>query len=318
MDKSYREASLQPLESTRSESFIMRDNGDNPIINSPSGSALSKIAYISSYILAVACLAIVIHWINMEKVGGGGLSWTYGESGKIFNWHPLLMITSFVFMTISSIIFRFPMFQKQQDNISMEELSSRRRIFKGIHVVSWVIAFITGGVGTYAVVRSHNDPVSGYVANLYSFHSWIGCAVLGLFVLQFNIGIFFLGIGNISIIQRMLEHMSILSGWNRLKKMVVFYHKKIGVYIYYLFALAILLGILEKETFMGCSYKVEEADLKPYAHWSEIPTACKVSHTLGIMVVCLTFSTGYLLRESSHFNRQTLSNINTEEYSPVV
>mmetsp|Transcript_52356 Transcript_52356/g.157139 ORF Transcript_52356/g.157139 Transcript_52356/m.157139 type:complete len:89 (+) Transcript_52356:768-1034(+) len=74
-------------------------------------------------------------------------------------------------------------------------------------------------------------------------------------------------------------------------------HKFMGPFIYISMAATILLGIQEKEGFIGCHYEVTKPDLFPPAHLSEIPRACKISHSLGIIVLVTTLSTTFALHD---------------------
>lgn len=219
-------------------------------------------ASILSHILAVLAVILVISWI--EKLGG--LSWQKGNSKLVFNWHPLLMILAFCFMTVASLAFRAPY------------KSSSRWTVKLVHGSAWLVAAICATIALIAVFKSHNDPVSGFIANLYSLHSWIGMAVIGLFVLQFLTGFFTFGYK----LERITPAM-------KAKTLVI--HSFVGPFIYIATAATILLGIQEKEGFVKCAYNVDKADLFPLAHIGEIPSVCKVSHSLGIVVLATALCT---------------------------
>lgn len=208
---------------------------------------------LAAHVLALSAVVMVMFWIYLL----GGLSWQYGQSKQVFNWHPLLMIVAFNFMTVASLSFRF------------RELS--RPLLKWTHGMAWVVAASCAVIAIMAVLRSHNDPISGFLANLYSFHSWVGCAVIFLYVIQFAVGIFSLS--------------SVWSSRMNTSRILLF-HKLFGAVIYNGVALTILLGIQEKEKFVGCSYSVSQADVFPWKHFGEIPLACRVSHLLGILVLC--------------------------------
>ena len=231
-------------------------------------------AGIVSHILAVAAVSTVSLWVSDEAMGGGGVSWAEGDAKRVFNWHPVLMVIAFAFMTVSSLAF------------SMQWRSNDRKINKALHAIQWGVAAICAAVGIVAVVRSHNDPVSGFIANLYSLHSWIGVGVILLYVCQFFAGILSFGL-----------NIPTISPAARAKVMNL--HKFLGPIIYIAVACTILLGIQEKEGFVKCSYKVDKADLFPIQHFSEIPRACRISHSLGIIVFAMTLSTSFALHDFS-------------------
>lgn len=228
---------------------------------------LQQWAGIASHILALAGTVLVCMWVSDL----GGVSWKQGESKLVFNWHPVCMIIAFLFMTISALSFRV-------------KWRCNRNVSKILHIVEWTTAGLCMAVGLVAVFKSHNDPVSGYIANLYSLHSWIGIAVLILYTLQFFVGVFSFG-------------MDIQKIDQATKYKIMLLHKFMGPFIYVAVAATILLGIQEKEGFIGCNYEVTEPDLFPAAHLSEIPRACKISHSLGIVILVTTLSTAFALHD---------------------
>ncbi|KAL7563321.1 hypothetical protein ACA910_016678 [Epithemia clementina (nom. ined.)] len=207
-------------------------------------------AMLLAHLLAIATLFMVYRWIYML----GGLSWTKGKVKLVFNWHPLLMTTAFCFMTAASLSFRTPWIS----------LSRTRR--KVIHGLGWFVAAMTMMIALIAVFKSHNDKKSGYIANMYSFHSWLGACVLFVYVLQFLIGGYFFW----------------LSKSPTLKAWVLQCHVVVGPLLYFAVSITILLGIQEKEGFVGCSYEVDEVNIFPEIR--KIPDTCLVSHTLGLLV----------------------------------
>ena len=71
----------------------------------------------------------------------------------------------------------------------------------------------------------------------------------------------------------------------------------VGPMIYLSTAITILLGIQEKERFVGCADKVNKADLFPIQNFYEIPFACRISHSLGIVVLLMTVSTTFAMHD---------------------
>ena len=231
-------------------------------------------AGVLSHILALIAVCVVSLWVSDEAMGGGGVSWADGDAKRVFNWHPVMMVVAFAFMTVSSLSF------------FMRWRSADRKVNKTLHVVQWTIAAICASIGLVAVFKSHNDAASGFIANLYSLHSWIGIAVILLYVAQFLAG----GLSFALNIQRITPS-------TRAKVMNL--HKFFGPTIYIAAAFTILLGIQEKEGFIGCSYKVDQADTFPLKHFSEIPRACKISHSLGIIVFAMALCTTFALYDFS-------------------
>ena len=182
------------------------------------------------------------------------------------------MVVAFVFMTISSLSFR------------MRWKPANRNVTKFLHAMEWSIAGICMIVGLIAVFMSHNDPTSGFIANLYSLHSWIGIIVVIFYSLQFLVGAFSFGC-NIPKLNPLL------------KVRIMLIHRFVGSFIYFAAAITILLGIQEKEGFVNCSYAVTEPDLFPLSNFSKIPTSCKLSHSLGIITLFTALCTTFAMHE---------------------
>mmetsp|Transcript_21500 Transcript_21500/g.32882 ORF Transcript_21500/g.32882 Transcript_21500/m.32882 type:complete len:302 (-) Transcript_21500:16-921(-) len=221
---------------------------------------LQHVASLTAHGLALMSVCVVTYWISLPAVGGGGLSWSKGDAKRVFNWHPLMMVTAYAFMTVASLSFR------TWDNIPR----SNRKAF---HAIAWTVAFMCGLIGLVAVFKSHNDGASGYIANMYSLHSWIGSLVAALFILQFASAHMAIGF--------FPRFMSSL----RLKTQILAVHQYLGPVIYVTTGATIMLGIQEKEGFIGtCAYQVDDADLMPIRHFFEISLECRVSHILGLIV----------------------------------
>ena len=221
-----------------------------------------------AHILAFSSVVLVTLWISNL----GGLSWKPGEAKQVFNWHPLLMIAAFAFMTVAALSFRFPY------NVG------NRAMRKFLHGVAWTVALLSAFIALIAVFKSHNDPQSGYIANLYSLHSWVGIAVIILYLIQFLLGV-------------MSFVWPLPSVTPAMKAKVMSFHRFTGPFVYNCTAATILLGIQEKEGFIGCSYPVTEADLFPPKHLMDIPVSCRISHMLGIVVLLLALFTSFALHD---------------------
>jgi hypothetical protein len=152
-----------------------------------------------------------------------------------------------------------------------------------------------GGRFIGCVFTSHNDGVSGCIANFYSLHSWIGFLVLTMYLVQLLLGIITFGCPTFFGIRS-----------NPFKRMVFMVHYYFGPTIYLGMTATLLLGIQEKEGFIGCAYKVEAAgghpDVRfPFIHILQIPLSCRISHLLGLVIgltgLCTTFALHPIDRE---------------------
>lgn len=231
---------------------------------------IQQYANVGAHGLALASLLVVYWWVSTL----GGLSWKAGAAKQVFNWHPLLMVATFSFMTVASLSFRLP---RRCDNRDLSKL---------VHGISWLVAALAATVGLIAVFASHNDAASGYVANLYSLHSWIGILVILLYVAQFLIAVRAFG--------GPFASLAWSPPW---KALLLQFHVVLGPLIYVLTATTILLGVQEKEGFVGCGYHVDSVDWMPIQHLGKIPPACLVSHLLGFLVLATTLLTGLALAD---------------------
>jgi cytochrome b-561 len=239
---------------------------------------VQRTANVVAHILSFMCVLVVIWWISLL----GGLSFWNGQSSRnkthVFNWHPLLMITAFCFMTVAALAFR-----------SRQRNAIRRVVLKFTHGMAWTVAALCAIVALLAVVQSHNDAtVSGkFIANLYSLHSWIGVGVIIMYMVQFGMGVFTFA----------CPTLSFMSSSPNKKARIMRIHKFMGPFIYNCAAATILLGIEEKEGFIGCSYAVSSPDLFPPRHFLEIPYSCRVSHLLGVLVLAVTLCANLALHQ---------------------
>ena len=158
-----------------------------------------SISTILSLILSPFAIILVSLWVHEL----GGVSWSDGKSKTNFNWHPVMMISAYSLMNVGSLIFRVTNTSSYQASIqpagSTTVVTSpnpkKRGYAKATHAGIWSSSFVLGIIGIIAVFKSHNDELSGYIANLYSLHSWVGVFVLALYTIQFLYGLVVYGFG---------------------------------------------------------------------------------------------------------------------------
>uniref|UniRef100_A0A8C5KN70 Plasma membrane ascorbate-dependent reductase CYBRD1 n=1 Tax=Jaculus jaculus TaxID=51337 RepID=A0A8C5KN70_JACJA len=103
-----------------------------------------------------------------------GLGWD--GSGLEFNWHPVLMVTGFVFIQgIAIIVYRLPWTWKCSKLLM-------KSIHAGLHATATLLAII-------AVVAVFDYHSARAIPHMYSLHSWIGLTVVILYVLQLLLGV---------------------------------------------------------------------------------------------------------------------------------
>jgi len=202
-----------------------------------------------------------------------------------------MMITAYSLMNVGSLIFRVTNTSSYQSSIQpagsttvTSSNTKKRGIAKATHAGIWSSSFVLGIIGIIAVFKSHNDELSGYIANLYSLHSWVGVFVLALYTLQFLYGLVVYGFG--------------IGRNGRLgSSTMMTLHKYSGAWINLLVMTTILLGLQEKEGFINCAYNVDEADLMPIKNYHLIPYSCKLSHGLGLVILSMGMFTSFGLAQ---------------------
>jgi cytochrome b-561 len=256
----------------------------------------------AAYMLSFIAVLLVFWWIHML----GGFSWqTTGHSKQVFNWHPFLMVIAFDFITVATLSFRTNLgnvsvpnsdstAQVHLDHQSQVELHNQQKL---IHGMAWLIAALCAIFALLAVFQSHNDPVSGYSANLYSLHSWMGMMVILFYVIQFGIGFF-----------AFWKPIPYFTTTIR-KQRILQIHKTVGPIIYYTITLTILLGIQEKETFVVCSYPVVDKPdwVFPFSNLSRIPVACRISHVLAFVILFTAICTSMALGQHGDTDDRRIS-----------
>lgn len=200
----------------------------------------------------------------MEESLGG-----FNFKEKLFNYHPVLMVSGFLCsMTMSIITMRFIPFSYKTK--------------KYLHLSFNIASVILVTLGLIAVFVSANykgnNPSGGYYPNLYSLHSFLGLTVLILYTGNFITGLMFYF--NINIKKYYLDYSK--------------YHHFVGFLTFILVTLTIISGISQLFTDLDCGYAVTEPDTNPGNKYSKIPLGCRLGNTAGIltMITCvfLTFS----------------------------
>uniref|UniRef100_A0A8C6VB15 Plasma membrane ascorbate-dependent reductase CYBRD1 n=1 Tax=Naja naja TaxID=35670 RepID=A0A8C6VB15_NAJNA len=125
----------------------------------------------SALLLGLLSVVFALVWVLSYREG---LAWNGGLAE--FNWHPLLIITGFVFIQgIAIIVYRLPWTWKCSKFLM-------KLIHAGLHTIALTLAIIS----LVAVFDFHN---AKEIANMYSLHSWIGLTAVILYALQLVLGI---------------------------------------------------------------------------------------------------------------------------------
>uniref|UniRef100_UPI00398F84EF lysosomal membrane ascorbate-dependent ferrireductase CYB561A3 n=1 Tax=Pristiophorus japonicus TaxID=55135 RepID=UPI00398F84EF len=128
------------------------------------------LVYTLSLLLGLLCVIFVITW---SKGYRGGFAWD--GSAKMFNWHPVCMVTGLVVIYGNAIlVYRLPF-----------TWSSSKLILKLVHATLNLGALSLAVIGLLAAFGFHNKM---HIPNLYSMHSWVGFIAVILFGLQWLLG----------------------------------------------------------------------------------------------------------------------------------
>ncbi|XP_061580452.1 plasma membrane ascorbate-dependent reductase CYBRD1 [Cololabis saira] len=122
---------------------------------------------------AVGFVAIifVLRWVLHFKEG---LAWDGGLAE--FNWHPVLIVTGFIFLQgIAIIVYRLPWTWR-----------CSKLMMKFIHAGLNLAAFIFAIIAMVAVFDFHN---AAKIPNMYSLHSWLGLMAVILYGAQLVLGV---------------------------------------------------------------------------------------------------------------------------------
>ncbi|XP_789514.2 cytochrome b ascorbate-dependent protein 3 [Strongylocentrotus purpuratus] len=154
----------------------------------------------------------------------GGFAWD--GSSQEFNLHPVLMVTSMVFLYgNATMIYRI-----------FTGVNVPRIAVKATHAGALILATIMMSVGLAAVFQNHN---ANGIPNMYSLHSWLGIATVSMFLLQLvlGLGIFLLPFAS-----------------SQLRASYLSSHVFFGIAILSMSAATCLVGIMEKIFFSEIKY----------------------------------------------------------------
>merc|ERR1712241_719465 len=128
------------------------------VYNRPLVQTLSLTVSLIGLILVITTIA----WVGQFK---GGVAFGYTEKGIDFNWHPILMTISLIFLYGNgALIYRV---------IPPRNESHKLKLKLG-HAGTMLLAFILMVIGLQAAFDSHNLAKPSPKPNMYTLHSWVG------------------------------------------------------------------------------------------------------------------------------------------------
>ncbi|GAB2265210.1 hypothetical protein Dimus_000278 [Dionaea muscipula] len=168
------------------------------------------------HVLAVAGAVMVLVWTYHFR---GGTAWESTDKALIFNLHPVITLIGYIILG-------------GEATIAFKAFPLKKEKKKVIHMVLHAVALILGILGIYTAFKFHNE---AGIANLYSFHAWLGMAAIVLYAIQWAYGfvIFFYPGGSAS-----------------LRSVSVPWHVILGMLAYSLAVGAAALGFMEKMTYL--------------------------------------------------------------------
>jgi len=172
-------------------------------------------ALVSVEVVGIAMVVLVSIWTGHCMGGFSGSD----DANLVFNWHPLLMVISLVFLYGNGILVY---------RVARHERKSRLKV---AHAVVMGSATLLAFFGLKAVFDFHSEKE---IPHTYSLHSWLGLMAVSLAVLQWILGLVtFLFPGLAS----------------HLRKALLPVHVFTGLAVFILAAVTALLGITEKAIF---------------------------------------------------------------------
>lgn len=241
-------------------------------VSSAERSQIDPVSFMKSRVVIFAILAVVFailaivfvsFWAqsnNGKDIGYLGHPNAYSSQQEypsgLFAWHPVLMIGG--------------LFSSQVLAASVWTLFGveRKHIATVVHILFQCLGAVSMGLGLYAVLLSESRR-TGYVAQLYStMHSVLGITAIIAFCLNYSLG------SCMAILKRFFPH----SLWRKhidLRNN----HRKLGAMVLVICGMAGVTGIMNKQP-LGVCYPINRSEGS-----SSIPTSCKISIGLGVVLL---------------------------------
>lgn len=145
--------------------------------------------FLTTQVLLHGLITLILYWIiQFRWKDGQGLPFAWRGTGRValekqWNLHPVLMVTGFIYcMGQAMLVYR--------------SCRCCRRIYnKLLHTFFHILAIPCVVLGflaawDYHSLRTDKDGNADPIPHFYSIHSWLGLLTMGLFLLQFLVGVF--------------------------------------------------------------------------------------------------------------------------------
>merc|ERR1712045_76994 len=193
---------------------------------------LFQTASLTVSLIGLTLVITTLAWVGQFK---GGVSFSQTEKGIDFNWHPILMTVSLIFLYGNgALIYRV---------IPPRNESHKLKLKLG-HAGIMLLAFILMVIGLQAAFDRHNlaQPPK---PNMYTLHSWVGLLAALLFGCQWALGFSAFLFPKFS---------------PELRGLLLPFHQYFGSAILVLAAAAALMGHLEKAIWSNKGYPLKNAE----------------------------------------------------------
>jgi len=193
---------------------------------------LFQTAALTVSVIGLTLVITTIAWVGKFK---GGVAFSHTEKGIDFNWHPILMTISLIFLYGNgALIYRV---------IPARNESHKLKLKLG-HAGIMMVAFILMVIGLQAAFDSHNlaNPPK---PNMYTLHSWVGLFAAVLFGCQWTLGFLAFLFPKFS---------------GDIRALLLPFHQYLGSSILVLAAAAALMGHLEKAIWSNKEYSLKNAE----------------------------------------------------------
>ncbi|UXI22409.1 hypothetical protein NH340_JMT08352 [Sarcoptes scabiei] len=170
--------------------------------------------YYLSQTISVLLLILILIWVYNYLNGFG-----FDDPSQTFNYHPMFMFIGFI-LIYSNAILIYRSFRL--------ELKQKLKIWHAsMNAIAMIIAFF----GSVSVIYFHHKM---NITHFYSLHSWLGISTWSLFILQFITG---------------FTAFLFPTASFGLRKMLMPYHRYVGVCTFVLASATCLTGLNEKAIF---------------------------------------------------------------------